>query len=139
MTSHDHGNLAALARAVDAGSDRLREHLDEFEGGEVANRDTGQMEVRVGVRARYEYAVADAADAIFEEYENAGKRPPPESVRLGRARRQVQREDPDLFARYHALAASVENGRTWLTQKRAAVSALQTLYRAEGSIAGVRS
>lgn len=134
MSERDHGNLQQLARAVDAGADRLREHLDEFEGGI-----TEDGERVVGVRQLYEQAIADQTEKIFADYERRGERPPPEVIRETRARQIVAREDEDLYARYHALKASIKKGEKWLTQKRAAISALQTLNKTERELAGVRS
>jgi hypothetical protein len=131
VSERDYGNLEALAIAVDRGSDRLREHLDAFEGG-IA--DSG--EITLGIRTMYEEAIADRAETIFSEYEGRGERPPSEVIRETRARQYVKREYPDLYTRYHALAASIKKGEKWLSQKRASMSALQTLNKTERELAG---
>ena len=133
----DVGNLEALARAVDAGADRLRYHLDRFEGGEVEQED-GSLVMVEGIRAMYEEAVENAAEAIFTAYEDAEKRPPPEAVRLARARQKVDAEHPDLAKDYRDLSASIAKGEKWLIQKRAAISALQTLAKTGAQLAGTR-
>ena len=131
----DVSNLDALVRSVDKGADRLRELMDEFEGG--INPDG---ELIVGVRALYEYRLAEIADRIFTDYETADppRKPPSEAIRLERARQEVQAKEPNLYARYHALAGSIKTGQKWLSAKRDAISGLQTLNKTGAQLAGTR-
>jgi hypothetical protein len=131
MTSVDFGNLEALAAAVDAGADRLRSYLDEYEGGI-----TDDGEVVEGVRQRYERALEDISERIYSEYENRSERPPAEAIRYARARQEVEANHPELYQRYHALSASIKKGEVWLRQKRDAISALQTLTKTERFLSG---
>lgn len=126
-------NLDSLARAVDAGADRLRELMLEFEGG--INDDTG--EVVIGIRAQYEEAIGQKVDEIYVHYEDLGKRPPGEDIRNARAVALVKKERPDLYGRYHALRGSIEIGQRWIAGKRAAMSALQTLNKTGAQLSGV--
>lgn len=132
MSVDDQINLETLARAVDAGTDRLREHLERFEGG--FDRETG--EIIVGVRLLFETAIADEANAIVEKYEQEGKRPPGEDIRNTRAAAIVKRRDPELYGQYHALKGSIETGQRWLSGKKASLSALQTLNKTGVDLAG---
>lgn len=132
MTGQDEMNLATLARALDAGADRLREYMEQFEGGV-----TSQGEVVVGVKALYEEAVAQEADEILKHYEREEKRPPAEATRTARAVRHVKERDPNLYSDYHRLAGSIATGQRWLSNKRAAISALQTLNKTGRDLAGM--
>lgn len=128
----DQQNLETLARAVDAGTDRLRDLLERFEGG--FDRETG--EIIVGVRLTYETAVADEASEIVDHYEREGKRAPGEDVRNARAAKIIRERDPELFANYHALKGAIETGQRWLSGKKATLSALQTLNKTGVDLAG---
>ncbi len=133
MSEHDLGQLEQLVGVIDRGSDRLRDHMREFEGWI-----SDEGEIIEGVRFRYETLVAEKAEEIFEGYEQEGKRPPSESVRETRAKRIIEREQPALAQRYRALAGSIEIGQRWLAQKRAALSGLQSLNKTERELSGAR-
>ena len=135
MSERDYGNLEALAKAVDAGSDRLRYHLDKFEGGEIEGQN-GQLLMVEGIRALYEDLIDDAAEKIYTDYESQGKKPPSEIIRHARARKIVEREHPDTTNDYRALSASIKKGQIWLAQKQKAISALQTLNKTERELTG---
>lgn len=134
---HDELNLEALARAVDRGADRMRELMERFEGYEKAEPDENGEPVWVpGIKTLYEEAVALRADEILAEYERREKRPPSEDTRRGRAVRIVKKEQPALYGEYHALAGSIAIGQRWLSNKKASLSALQTLNKTGAQLAG---
>ena len=83
----DVSNLSTLASAVDRGADRLREHLEKFEGGI-----TEEGEIIVGIRLLYEEAFAEQLDEIAAAAEREGKRPPAEDIR--EAPRPPRRQAP---------------------------------------------
>lgn len=130
----DVANLAELAAAVDAGADRLRELMWKFDG---YVDDEGAY--HAGVRTLFEEAVAEEADKILDLYETDPDRgrAPGEETRRARAVRTVKKRDPQLYGDYYGLKGRIEAGQRWIANKRAAISALQTLNKTGAQLAGV--
>jgi hypothetical protein len=118
--------MEEAATGIERASNRLYTLTQEFEG---FSEDGG-----LGVRLTFESLVEDAATEIYDEYEAAAERPPPEVVRKARAVKLVKKDHPELYARYHKMKAELDALQRWLSSYRSAISARQSILSAEKEV-----
>lgn len=119
--------LETAAKQLDAASTRLANAIKEFEGR--VDVETGEW--HPGPKLVVEKLVEQECERIYSEYEEAEKRPPPESIREARSRSAIRREHADLWADYERLSSEVASIQKWIASKKDAISARQSVLSAE--------
>jgi hypothetical protein len=85
----------------------------------------------MGTGLRFQTALEEEIDAIYADAENAGHRPPPADVREARAKKEVRRKQPQLWADFQSEHSEMEALRLWITSAKANINGLQSLRKAE--------
>jgi hypothetical protein len=116
-------DLGDAKQRVEAASDHLYNLTNKFEGFSAS----GEM----GVRLTWEALVEEEACRIYDEYEESGKKIPPEPIRKQRAIRICKAEHPELYVRYHKMRSEIEATQKWLSSYRDAISAAQSVLSTE--------
>jgi hypothetical protein len=135
--------LKAAARALDKGSTQLADVTKQFEGWYEETEDvdpiTGEVvttrgEWHEGPNLLWRVAISEAIDAIVRE--DYAETRAPAIERLERmAELRVRQQKPDLYADYHRLATEIDALQKWISAKKQAISARQSVLSAEKELA----
>ena len=122
------GQLRKDSIRIDKAATALYEKSQELEGG----IDKAGQVVR-GVRWEYEKAWDDELIAFEERYLSRDQRLPAQDVRNARVRRAVEKDNPELCERFHALEATVAQLQRLISSRKSAVSANQSILKGEAA------
>lgn len=132
MSAETFAELQQKAREVEAAADKLVSLTREYEG-----HTDGKGEFRPGPKLAYELALEGEIAQIYQAAIDDGKRPPPEDVRQALAHQAVRRRTPDLWGEYQRLTIEITALRRWLSDRKASISARQSVLSAEKATMGV--
>ena len=88
-------------------------------------------EIVTGVRTRWQEAYDEALIELEERYLAEDRRLPAADIRTARVTRQIREHQPELYAEYLALTSRVKLLQTTIQNRKAAVSARQSVLRGE--------
>ena len=112
---------------VHKATDQLVKASVRFDG--FQDMDTGER--TVGVRQQWQEAFDDALIAMEEQYLKREQRLPAADVRNARITKQIRDENPELYGEYLALESTVKTLQQTITNRKAAISAAQSVLRGE--------
>jgi len=122
------GDLRTSAEAVEKAANQLHRDTLNFTGKVDENGEWIE-----GVGPRYEQALDDELIRIEEVAFARDKRPPATDIRQAMARRKVREEHPELHAEHMQLSATIEATQKWISNRKAAMNAKQSVLRGERS------
>lgn len=109
------------ASRIEKASEELASLTQRFES---AVDEDGQ--ISYGIKLRYENALDNELLSIVDRYEEEGKRPPAEDIRLARAKRHVRLHDEQLYVEYVQAEMEMNGLRRYISSQKAVVSGLQS-------------
>lgn len=135
--------LTAAARALDKGSTQLADATKEFEGWydetRTVDEESGEIVVtrgewHEGPNLLWRVAISEAIEAVVRE-QYADTRAPSIDRLERMAELRVRQTNPELWADYHRLLTEIDALQKWISAKKQAISARQSVLSAEKELA----
>jgi len=119
--------LDEASKGISAAATELSQLTTSFY--EVSEGPEGELILGTGLQ--FDIALKDELSSIYTDAIENDCRPPAEDIRAAMAERAIQTKRPGLWAEFHTKKARIEALRSWISNQKAAISANQTLMKAE--------